>query len=349
MVMEAGTWYTDNGKMIQVGRISAVGTDTARTCCSGADNSCCVGAAATRLQIIPPCSFFAFLHAVDHHCIPAEYGHCMWVENVTSESILRHCCAGGAGGTVAGGFIQVPFHTPFPDNDVSIIPQVQTYNDQAFVKCRTQPLTSDSNPPGTPGSNGAWNIGFQVALEREGSATASGSAHGLEAVGYMAFQHTNSDGDTIGGDLYMADQTDMTVTSSPTSGGIDFCVGFTQPPLLFAAIATYSGSDSAELRLSVPTTAGQSAVYIEEEGCSDTETDHIAEVVSFFAISHSANHKIRATSQAPIVSGAGTPSYTWNPSTPGCGAATVGPASCGERTVINFQLTFLVLSLPISA
>ena len=117
----------------------------------------------------------------------------------------------------------------------------------------------------------------------------------------MAFQHS-SEGDTVGGDLFMADTTTIRVTDDPTSGGINFCAGFSQKPLFFANIATFFGDNSAELRLAQPTTATQAAVYVEEEGCSDDETGHIEEAVSWFAIEHSRAHKIRATSQAPAVS-----------------------------------------------
>ena len=34
LVLEAGTWFTDDGKMIQVGRVAASGVDTSTTCCN---------------------------------------------------------------------------------------------------------------------------------------------------------------------------------------------------------------------------------------------------------------------------------------------------------------------------
>jgi hypothetical protein len=184
----------------------------------------------------------------------------------------------------------------------------------------------------------AFDTGFMVGLERMGDLPQGSSAeHGQELIGWMAFQHS-SEGDTVGGDLFMADTTTIRVTDDPTSGGINFCAGFSQKPLFFANIATFFGDNSAELRLAQPTTATQAAVYVEEEGCSDDETGHIEEAVSWFAIEHSRAHKIRATSQAPptaAVPAGGTnnggtthaPNFNWQPGEEECGAPpTIDPA-----------------------
>lgn len=281
LVMESGTWYTDGGKMIQVGRVDAVGA---------------TGTGAVNAQ--------------------------------------------------SDGFRPVNFHVPFPDSDVAVVPQVQTYNDPAFVKARVQPLVNvprpapgaPAPPPGDSTVGRAFDTGFMVGLERMGDLPQGSSAeHGQELIGWMAFQHS-SEGDTVGGDLFMADTTTIRVTDDPTSGGINFCAGFSQKPLFFANIATFFGDNSAELRLAQPTTATQAAVYVEEEGCSDDETGHIEEAVSWFAIEHSRAHKIRATSQAPptaAVPAGGTnnggtthaPNFNWQPGEEECGAPpTIDPA-----------------------
>ena len=288
LVIEAGTWYTDGGRMIQAGRVTASGADTSQTCCSASDSSCCVGSSQ---------------------------------------------------GTVGKDFTDVPFHTPFPDNDVSIITQVQTYNDVSFVKTRTHALLKsgvNQQSAHVGDDDQTWSTGFSVSLERE-KGIGNQISQQLEQIGYVAFQHT-SEGDTLGGDLYMADQTDMSVTDSPTGGGINFCVGFENPPLFFASIATYEGWDSAELRLAVPTTNAAAAVYIEEEGCSDDETTHIPEVVSFFALQHSTANKIRATATAPRNVGA-PPQYGWSPGEPECGAAGVYPTHCAEGDTMCWDST----------
>lgn len=253
----------------------------------------------------------------------------------------------GAVNVGADGFKPVNFHVPFPDSDVAVIPQVQTYNDPSFVKARVRPLTDVPRPaPGAPAPppgdltavGQAFDTGFELGLERMGSiATGDAAEHGQEIIGWMAFQH-DSNGDTVGGDVFMADTTTFRITDDPTTGGISFCAGFTQKPLFFANIATFHGGDAAELRLSQPTTATQASVYIEEEGCSDEETAHITEAVSWFAIQHSRNHKIRATSQAPATAAVPTggtnnggtthaPNFDWQPGEEECGAPpTIDPS-----------------------
>ena len=285
LIMESGTWYTDSGKLIQVGRVDAIGA-------AGADA----------------------LHAQPN------------------------------------GFKPVNFHVPFENSDVAVIPQVQTYNDRSFVKARIHPLVNlprGAPPPPEGGSapGRSFQTGFMVGLERIGSidsgSTTSGefaghsTEHGQEVIGWMAFQHS-SEGDTIGGDVFMADTTDIVVTDSPQSGGIAFCAGFENKPLFFANVATFLGDNSVELRLAQPTTASSAAVYIEEEGCSDEETAHLAEAVSWFAIEHNRGHKIRATAQAPHTAAVpaeganngGTthaPSWDWGP----------GAADCGEPPEVS--------------
>jgi hypothetical protein len=246
----SGTWFTDSGKMIQVGRVNVAGTESGASCCTASDGSCCTGA-----------------------------------DGCTQSSGNGQC-------GINGGWVTVDLHTHFPDDEVSVLPHVQTYNDPSFVKARMAPYNMVA---------GSFSAGFQVALEEIGSSTAGIAAHGMEAIGWMAFQHA---ADSVGGDVYMADTTDMRITSDPATGGIAFCQGFfPRPPLFFATLASYSGWDAAELRLTQPTTATQASVFIEEEGCSDDEVLHVAETVSFFAIDHTGNHKIRATASAPPRSG----------------------------------------------
>ena len=307
LVMESGTWYTDGGKIIQVGRVDAIG-------------------------------------------------------------------AAGASALSAGpnGFKAVNFHVPFPNSDVAVIPQVQTYNDPSFVKARIHPLVDlpraapGAAPPPRPAPGAgtqpgrAFDTGFMMGLERIGSISATSTtagnsagasaAHGQESVGWIAIQHS-SEGDTLGGDVFMADTTTMRVTSDPTSGLINFCAGFASKPLFFANVATYHGTDSVELRLAQPTTATTAAVYIEEEGCSNDEVSHLSEAVSWFAIVHGAGHKIRGTAQAPTTAAtpAGTnnggtthtPNFNWAPGEEECGgvpgALSTDPACQGSTDPACWQ------------
>ena len=98
---------------------------------------------------------------------------------------------------------------------------------------------------------------------------------------------------SIAGDLYQAGITESVVTHDPTTGGISFCAGFENPPMLFAAMATHHGSDSAEVRLASGISPTGAQVFIEEESCSDDEVEHVAEVVAFLALERGP-HKIRA-------------------------------------------------------
>jgi hypothetical protein len=211
---------------------------------------------------------------------------------------------------------------------VSAVTQVQTYNDPAFVKARNRPLGADSNPDaGRP--LGTYSTGFEVALEREnrvggdGGAVADSAEHGIESIGWVAFTHGKG---SIGGDLYQASITENVVTHDPQTGGIAFCAGFTQPPLLFGNMyvfaivharrekmpasasnfasslprcrATHHGTDSSEVRLSRGVAVDSAAVFIEEESCSDDEVEHVPEIIAYFAIQHG-SHKIRARTSAP--------------------------------------------------
>ena len=242
MVLEAGTWYTDEGRMMQIGRLMSSGAN----------------------------------------------GAAMGVGGQTDASL-------------AGGWSTVTYHMPFADDMVSAITQVQTYNDPAFVKARNRPLGADSDPTGGR-PLGTYSTGFEVALERENAAggatgaVADSGAHAIEAIGWMALPHGKG---TIGGDLYQASITENVVTHDPMTGGIAFCAGFTNPPLLFGNMATHHGSDSAEIRLSRGVTADDAAVFVEEESCSDDELLHNAEVISYFAFQSGGGHKIRARASAP--------------------------------------------------
>ena len=144
----------------------------------------------------------------------------------------------------------------------------------------------------------SFGSGFQVALERDQAQGASIGTHGTESIGWIAIQHGQS---TLGGDLYQADMTADRVTHEQSSGGIQFCSGFTQKPLFFSQIVTYDGGDPSHLRLAQPVSTEQANVYVEEVTCNSDDNNgaHTTEIVSYLAIEHSPAHKIRATAQAP--------------------------------------------------
>eukprot|EP01052_Picozoa_sp_SAG31_P009528 SAG31_NODE_502_length_14826_cov_5.474299_8_plen_824_part_00 len=181
----------------------------------------------------------------------------------TDEGNLFQAGVLGLGG---GAFQSITFHTPFFDHNtagVTAISQVQTYNDPFFVKTRQQHATSE---------------GFSVALEQ--TASVSTHVHGVEVVGWLAIGHGTGH---IGTSAFEAGTTEDVVTH--LQHNIDFTYPFASPPHFFGAIATYDGADAAGLRLSQDTTTSKAFVTIQEETCSDQETDHTTEAISYFAIS----------------------------------------------------------------
>ena len=174
------------------------------------------------------------------------------------------------------------------------------------------------------GSNGETDADMNY-INGGGSAVSQSQDHGMEQIGWMAFQHGKG---SIGGDLYQASITESVVTDNPSTGGIAFCAGFTDPPLFFSNMATHHGGDSAEVRLSRGVTADDAAVFIEEESCTDDETTHLEEVVAYFAFQRDSAHKIRARTQAP----ANVPPVS---EAVVCDNSAAGPAElcCGDMTM----------------
>jgi hypothetical protein len=179
MVLESGSWYTDEGTLFQAGHIQIGGANVGEIDQGGSEKA-----------------------------------------------------------DLAGGWMPITYHTPFPDDNVAVLTQVQTYNDPHFIKTRNRPLGANA---GYDDSHqiGTYGAGFEVALERENSsgdgetnnvagAVSESAAHGLETVGYVAFQHGKG---SIGGDLYQASISADVVTHDPATGAIAFCAGFTDAPL----------------------------------------------------------------------------------------------------------------------
>ena len=199
----------------------------------------------------------------------------------------------GTGNIVGGGWQDVQFHQPLPDDNVAIMTQVQTTLDPTFVQTRQKPVVGLG-----------LGSGFAVMLESgsnvQGSNGNFGAAgHALEHIGFMAFQHGVG---ALGSDIYQAGNTPAAVTMDPY--GIAFCAGFTLKPLFFAGMASYNGWDPTQLRMSSDVTTTSAHVFCQEETCTDDEVAHVAEVISYVAIEHNGAHKIRAFAQAPPPNGA---------------------------------------------
>ena len=146
-----------------------------------------------------------------------------------------------------------------------VFSQVQTFNDPHYVKTRQRLLDAG---------------GFSVALEQEQSATSNVHSHGQELIGWFAMPVGTG---TLGGLQYEAGVTAAEVDHSLYT--VTYASPFASAPRVYASIGTWAGHDSCGLRLGPDgsTPAGFS-VFVEEESCHDTETDHPnPEAVNFFA------------------------------------------------------------------
>lgn len=155
-------------------------------------------------------------------------------------------------------WMPVTFKHPFAATPV-VFSQVQTVNDTHWVKTRHR------NPTAT---------GFEVTLEEEEAKT---TPHGGEMIGWLAI--TPGKG-TWNGHLYETGQTAEGVTQDWYR--ISFEQNFTRTPRFMAALTTFNSVDSAHLRASL--TAAGANVMVEEDTSADTETQHLAEAVSYLAL-----------------------------------------------------------------
>lgn len=194
----------------------------------------------------------------------------------------------GAIGIFGGGFTEVFFHAGgFSTDALSIIHQVQTYNDMAFAKSRGCDNTNCPGHPEEPDEN--WHLSrtsFFVTLEREGGGLQQ--QHGHERVGWLASEI----GRMRFGDRYFeAGYTEQVVTGNNADAGhsahdLIFDQPFSVVPAFFGTLATFQGWDATQLRVSNISSSGAS-IYCEEERCSDDEQTHIAEKVGWLAIDES--------------------------------------------------------------
>lgn len=178
----------------------------------------------------------------------------------------------------------------FAHDDISVLSQVQTYNDPTFVKTRQQ--AGDAS-------------GFSIALEEAQKLDLSEGTHVHlnETVGWFALE--SSEGH-IGFTGYSAQTTANSVTHMPFD--IDFKYPFSKIPSFFANIATYQGADAAALRLHNNATVHGAQVVVEEEKCIDDEVVHNSpEGVAAFTIA-AGKRAVRGT----VVGGCGWEHIEYN-------------------------------------
>jgi hypothetical protein len=160
----------------------------------------------------------------------------------------------------SGTWNTVNFDSPFGETPV-VLTQVQTDNDEAFV--RTRQRSSSSN-------------GFQLALEEEEAL--SKSNHGKETVGWLAIEEGMGSSDGL--------QFQAGISGNEMDhqwNEIEFEGDFDKVPHLLASLASYNDRDPAGLRYGNLDRDGVT-IKVQEDRSADSETSHGKEIVNFLAI-----------------------------------------------------------------
>ncbi len=152
------------------------------------------------------------------------------------------------------------------ENTPVILSQVQTNNDQQFVRTRQK----NANP-------------YSFSLKIEEEEALNKSHHSTETVGWLAMDS----GKGFWGDLsYEAGHTGDEVSRNWHT--IDFEAEFTDTPHLFASLASYDGRDPAGLRYR-NLDSNRVQIMVEEDRSLDSEVNHTTEIVDFLALSGEGN------------------------------------------------------------
>ncbi|MFH1421805.1 MAG: DUF2341 domain-containing protein [Planctomycetota bacterium] len=146
-----------------------------------------------------------------------------------------------------------------------VFSQVMSYNDSDFVKTRQYNVTS---------------TGFRVGMENEGG---SASIHGVEQIGWMAFESAAGTWDTV---PYEIGTTPDSVTHNWYT--LVFAGSYSSAPFFTAWMQKRDGGDSAGMRCSNLTTTSVS-FKVEEDTTYDSEVNHTGEVVGYIAVGQTGN------------------------------------------------------------
>lgn len=131
---------------------------------------------------------------------------------------------------------------------------------------------------------------FQVILEEpQGFSTTPRTT--AETIGYVAIEPGQ---DQTGGNLYEAGSRSGVDGNLQT---ITFGSNFASAPIFIASLADYAGGDPSQLRYN-NLNASTVQVEADEDSYFDTERDHAAELVTYFAL-NSANSTLEALPQGP--------------------------------------------------
>jgi hypothetical protein len=157
-----------------------------------------------------------------------------------------------------------------------------------FVKTRQIPhVLSDGTSWG-----GGNRTGFGLKLELE-----EGSGAVLtESVGWLATIPTLGH---LGGHAYEASLIAATRGQSNAYRSFDLSFGarfFSGPPRVFADLASFNGGDPVGLRMAQGTvvTSTSATLVLEEDDCSDAETNHVPEDIAVFALQGGREGMLRA-------------------------------------------------------
>jgi hypothetical protein len=163
----------------------------------------------------------------------------------------------------ANGFVPIAFDAAF-SADPSVLAQVQTKNDAAFVKARIDARGPD---------------GFGLALEEEQAAT--DGVHGSETVGWIALERGS--GIWAGEMDAFVFEAGSTAAGGPGFAATSFDAEFAATPVLLGAIASYADADPAQLRANGLSAFGVS-FKVEEDRGADWENAHGTEAIDWIAI-----------------------------------------------------------------
>ena len=190
------------------------------------------------------------------------------------------------GTQIANVWEEVSFDFGFVGAPPVVVNQVQTHNDESWVKTRTEHVSGD---------------GFEVALEPNES---SSTGHGTETIGWLAIEPS---GGTWSGKDYEA----STTYPSVTNGWYTLYYGeaFSSSPRIVAGLASYNDGDNAELRVKDPH-GNRIDVMVEEDTTFDGETAHTEESVAYLAIDGSGELSGSYYVPEPVSEGTPTPTPT---------------------------------------
>ena len=160
----------------------------------------------------------------------------------------------------SAGFESLSFSNSF-SSAPTVLSQVQTFAGADWVTTRTKAINAG---------------GFQLTMQEEEKLNSGG--HVTETIGWLAID-SGSATDGITG--LQAATTGNSYTHTPKA--VSYSSAFSSAPSLLAKLNSFDGADSANLRISSPSTSGFTA-RVHEEQSKDSELLHTTESLSYLAL-----------------------------------------------------------------